>query len=162
MSYLIVKICCNGWKYSNGIEHDCQWEGLLIVKTKLLAITLLGNPELLCFHALDHWGAWKSILGFSRSIATKNLVLKNNKKNTKKIINLEKNVTYLQFGCSRIDSSRCRILQSCSRSRKRSKLLPYDSFLSLGIEMLKFLGLEARILSLNYKRKVAKVKNFNP
>ena len=78
---------------------------------------------------------------------------------TTKNIDLENNVTYLWSKCSQIDYSRCRILQSHSRSRKHHDLPFDDSSLSLGIEMMEISRLEARVFSLDCRKRVAKFRN---
>ena len=56
------------------------------------------------------------------------------------------------------DSNRCRILQSWSRSSKRSNLPPNDSFLSLSTEMVEILGLRAKVSFLWTKRRGNKIE----
>ena len=50
LSYFVIEMCYNGLKYSNGLKHDYQQEGLLTVETRFLTITFCDKPSLKSFN----------------------------------------------------------------------------------------------------------------
>ena len=130
-----------GWQ-NGGLHYDC-WEPW---------ITPLCPGSLRCMRIYPR---------LSKSIIEKPKYSKNNI-DTIENINLENNVTYLWFKCSQINFNRCRILQSCSRSRKHHDLPPNDSSLNLGTEMVEISRLEVRVLPLNYEERMIIVRNPKP
>ena len=114
--------------------------------------TSVGNPRLLCSHALNHVRCMQIYLRLSKSIIMDKRLFKNNI-DVIESIDLNNKATYLWSKCSRINSNQCRELQSHNGSYKHHDLPSDDSSLCLSTEMVEISRVEAKVLSLDWRGK---------